>query len=61
MIKNIGDKVLFDYKNSNFTDDNNILSSIIIDYNINKNYYTIKFDGVVHPKNNYTPEPKILI
>jgi hypothetical protein len=57
-IFNIGDKVLFDYNNSNFNDDNNIWSAIIIDYNKDNNYYTIKFDGVVHPSNNYTFGPQ---
>ena len=56
-IFNIGDKVLFD-NNSNFTDDNNIWSAIIIDYNRDNNYYTIKFDGVIHPNNNYTSGPQ---
>ena len=56
-IFNIGDKVLYD-NNSNFTDDDNIWSAIIIYYDSYKNYYTIKFDGVVHPKNNYTSGPQ---
>jgi hypothetical protein len=56
-IFNIGDKVLFD-NNSNFTDDNNIWSGIIVDYNRDNNYYTIKFDGVIHPNNNYNSGPQ---